>query len=328
MDLSIIIVNWNCAAYTAQCISSIRAFTRGLEYEIIVVDNASSDDSVRVLQAIPGIRLMGSPENLGFAKANNLGSQHSSGKVLLFLNPDTELNSPAINRLNTALKSSPSVGIVGCRLLNSDLSLQTSCIQPIPTILNQIMDIEVLKLRFPQIQMWGIEALFTDREGPVPVEAVCGAGLMIKREVFERVGLFSKDYFMYGEDLDLCDKVRKAGWQVCYVADVTIVHHGGQSTKKGNNAGFGDVVTRQAVYTFFEKTRGTLYARAYRASMGVASVLRLIFLGALSIVPLGRMDRASARRKWARILRWSLGLEQWAKYLNPSDGRQAAEIKN
>src|SRR5260370_16392203 len=102
MDISIIVVNWNSADYTKQCVSSIRAFTHDSEYEILVVDNASSDDSVEVLQSLPGIRLIRSPENLAFPPANNLGAQQSSGRVLLFLIPATNLLGPAINPIYTA----------------------------------------------------------------------------------------------------------------------------------------------------------------------------------------------------------------------------------
>src|SRR5260370_35580384 len=105
MDISIIVVNWNSADYTKQCVSSIRAFTHDSEYEILVVDNASSDDSGEVLQFLPDIRLIRSPENLGFAPANNLGAQQSSGPVRLFLKPDTKLVGPAINHVYTGLVS-------------------------------------------------------------------------------------------------------------------------------------------------------------------------------------------------------------------------------
>jgi glycosyltransferase involved in cell wall biosynthesis len=98
MDLSIIIVNWNSAAYTAECVSSIRAATRGLQYEIIVVDNASTDNSIETLKLLPDVTLVASSHNAGFARANNLGYQHASGKALLFLNPDTYVQDAAIDR--------------------------------------------------------------------------------------------------------------------------------------------------------------------------------------------------------------------------------------
>src|SRR6202049_4318687 len=199
MNLSVVIVNWNSAEYTISCVSSIHGQTKNLEFEIIVVDNASTDDSCRVIQErCPSVTLIRSSQNVGCARANNLGFQHSSGGILLFLNPDTEVRGPAVNLMYACLDSSADIGVLGCRLLNSDLSIQTSCIQPFPTILNQGADTELLRQRFPRLKVWGMRPLFDPDHGePVEVEAVSGACQMIRREVFEKVGLFSTDYFMY-----------------------------------------------------------------------------------------------------------------------------------
>lgn len=235
MNLSVIIVNWNSAEYTVSCVSSIEAETKNLEFEIIVVDNASTDDSCRVIQErCPKVKLIRSERNVGFARANNLGFRHSLGGILLFLNPDTELHGPAINLMFERLNSSADIGVLGCRLLNPDLSVQTSCIHRFPTILNQIADIELLRQRFPRLRLWGMRPLFlTDCGKPISVEAVSGACQMVKRDVLETVGLFSTDYFMYMEDLELCYRISQIGKKVCYLGCATIVHHGGQSSKKG-----------------------------------------------------------------------------------------------
>ena len=126
MTLSIIIVNWNSTDYLRECIASIYEWTRGVTFEIIVVDNASPDEDVDVLKIqFPDIRLLKSATNLGFAGANNYGFRCSSGEVVLFLNPDTKLISPAIDVLLKHKNDLPKAGIVGCKLLNSDLSVQT-----------------------------------------------------------------------------------------------------------------------------------------------------------------------------------------------------------
>jgi GT2 family glycosyltransferase len=315
MDISIIIVNWNSADYTTACIASIRAMLQDRQYEIVVVDNASTDDSVEVLQHAADIQLIISPANLGFAQANNVGFRKSSGGVLLFLNPDTCVQRQAISRMYSALLSSPDFGIVGCRLLNSDLSLQTSCVQAFPTILNQLTDVEALKVRFPHVRMWGMSALFQDQSGPVPVEAVSGACLMIRRDVFEKVDLFSTDYFMYCEDVDLCYKVAQAGLQVVYVADASVIHHGGQSSKKAKESSFGDVMIREAISRFLAKNRGALYARMFSHSILLAAVVRLLLLRiSPHFLVAGEQDHVfAAQRKWKSLLRWSLGRERWVQ---------------
>lgn len=320
MDLSIIIVNWHSAQYATKCIASIYAATHNLKFEILVVDNASSDDSCDVLeQTFPAIKLIRSPENIGFARANNLGFIHSSGRVLLFLNPDTELAGPAINFMVASLESSPAIGIMGCKLLNSDGSVQTSCIQPIPTVLNQVADVEWLKRRCPKLKLWGMAPLFAeDRDTPAEVEAVSGACLMVRREAFERVAFFDADYFMYMEDLDLCYKVREAGWKVCYAGRAKAIHHGGQSTKRAKENRFADVLVRECIWKFLRKTRGSSYAQFYRACMFGTAIVRLGILGLVFALPIPGTDRTSARvalNKWHGILRWSVGREKWTRHL-------------
>src|SRR5580658_7865351 len=137
MELSIVCVNWNSVAYLRECIASIYDQTQGIDLEIIVVDNASPEGGVEALKdQFQEVRIVQSRENLGFARANNLGYQHSSGKHLLFLNPDTRLAGPAINILLAHMKEIADAGIVGCKLLNSDCSVQTESIQRFPRILN------------------------------------------------------------------------------------------------------------------------------------------------------------------------------------------------
>jgi hypothetical protein len=326
MDLSIIIVNWNSAGYATQCISSIDSQTQGLQREILVVDNASTDDSCPVLQdRCPAAKLIRSPQNLGFARANNLGFQNSSGRTILFLNPDTEVRGPALNLMHDCLNSSADIGVLGCRLLNSDLTVQTSSIQPFPTILNQIADAEALRRLTPRLRFWGMQPLFASEGGsPVEVEAVSGACLMIKREVFQQVGFFSTDYFMYMEDLDLCYRVRKAGKKVCYLGAANIVHHGGQSSKKRGGEAFTGPMMRETAWRFLEKTRGPFYAALYRLAMFLVSILRLAVLGALLPIPFARLDKDSLRHslaKWHKILRWSVGLEAWTRQMGITAAR-------
>jgi N-acetylglucosaminyl-diphospho-decaprenol L-rhamnosyltransferase len=333
MNLSVVIVNWNAAEYTIPCVSSIDAHTKNLEFEIIVVDNASADDSCRVIQErCPSVKLVRSSQNVGFARANNLGFQHSAGRILLFLNPDTELHGPAINLMYACFNSSADVGVLGCRLLNPDLSVQTSCIHCFPTILNQIADTELLRQLFPRLKLWGMRPLFdTDCEKPVTVEAVSGACQMIRRDVFENIGLFSTDYFMYMEDLDLCYKVREIGRKVCYLGSATIVHHGGQSSKKRGGEDFSGPMMKESLFQFLRKSRGPFYAALYRLSVFLVSMLRVAVLAALLPIPSARIDKDSLRHslmKWHKILRWSLGLEAWTRQEGNVTGDFCPSVKS
>lgn len=302
MELSIVFVNWNSTAYLRDCLRSIYEHTAGLEFEIIVVDNASPHGDADLLkQEFDAITLIKSPVNLGFPGANNVGFRRSRGRNVLFLNPDTKVTGPAIVEMCRRLRGLPDAGIIGCKLLNGDLTVQTSCIQPFPTILNQALDTEILRRRWPKHRLWGMSALYSADTAPVRVEVISGACLMIRREVFEQVGCFSEDYFMYAEDLDLCYKVARAGFANYYIGDVTVIHYGGKSSTPSK----ATVTKWQSLLRYLVKHRGRFYAFAFRAVMSLVAALRLALLTAASWF--GRGEPAaggySTCMKWRAILK-------------------------
>lgn len=317
MDLSIIIVNWNSKDYLQKCIASILKWTNDVKYEILVIDSGSYDGTVEMLeQCYPQVRFIQSEINLGFAKANNAVFNLSSGRNILFLNPDTEFESPGIESLSHWLDSLPNAGIVGPRLLNSDGSVQTSCIQGFPTILNQLLDSDILRNAFPKSGMWGMSALFARGITPSEVDTVSGACLMIKRSVFATVRMFSTDYFMYSEDIDLCFKVREVGWKIYYIPNAVIVHHGGTSSSQSKVSAFSSVMMLESRWRFFKKTRSRWYCLFYRVAVVLGSMVRV---GVISMVwPIyelrgKRCSVGNVMEKWYPRLRWALGGEGWVK---------------
>jgi GT2 family glycosyltransferase len=313
-ELSIIFVNWNSTDYLRQSLRSVYENTQGLRLEIIIVDNASPDGRADLIKAeFPEITLIKSSENLGFARANNLGVQHSAGDFILFLNPDTRLIGPAITTMLERLKSLPGAGIVGCSLLKSDLDLYTSSVQPFPTILNQTLNWEWLKVRLPGLKLWGIAPLFSGESGASEVEMVSGACLMIKRPVLERVGLFSSEYFMYAEDLDLCYKVHELGFKTYYVKAATVVHYGGGSSQQKNASQWATIMQKKAVSLFLLKTRGPIYCSMFKVAMGMGALCRLLIITLLlplAVVIRKQQEFYLAFAKWMAILRWAAGLDQ------------------
>ncbi len=235
MTLSIIIVNWNSLGHLRKCLRSVYEHVRNLSFEVIVVDNASPESGIETLNAdFPDVLVIKSDINLGFAGANNLGFKRSSGEYVSFLNPDTELVDNAFKIMLDQSVSISDAGVIGCKLLNTDLSVQTSCIQTFPTIPNQVLDYEYLRLRWPRCSFWSIGALFSESKNPVPVEVISGACMLLKRDVFERAGMFTEDYFMYAEDLDLCFKVKALGLRNYFVGQARVIHHGSQSSNRVN----------------------------------------------------------------------------------------------
>jgi GT2 family glycosyltransferase len=324
VDLSIIIVNWNSADYLRKCLRSIYIAPCQIEFETIVIDNASFDGARQMVEnEFPATKFIETVANLGFGSANNAAFDHSTGRHVLFLNPDTEILGAGLETMVSTLDSTPAAGIVGCKLLNCDGSVQTSCIQVFPTVWNQLLDAEVLRLLFPRARLWGTGPLWKDGVSPVDVEIVSGACLMIKRSAFEQVRRFSTAYFMYGEDADLCHKVKRAGWSVKYVRNVQVLHHGGGSS--GVNQGrFCSVMMKQSLCEFIRMRQGAFHAALYRIFMAIAASFRLLLLGTAFVLTLGLFHLSAIRNaaeKWFHVLRWALGLEGWANHPLQPDQR-------
>jgi N-acetylglucosaminyl-diphospho-decaprenol L-rhamnosyltransferase len=315
-DLSIIIINWNSQAFVAQCLTSIRKNAGVLALEILLVDNASYDGCEEMVKSqFPDVIFIQSEQNLGFAGANNLAFVHSTGRNILFLNPDTEIQGFALQKLVSGLESLSDAGMVGAHLLNSDLSIQTTCITAVPAILNQTLNSDHLRKAFPKWKIWGMRALFEKNNNPVQVEAISGACMLGRRETIERVGVFSTDYFMYAEDMDLCVKLAKAGLKIYYIPDAMIVHYAGGSSSSLEEKNFSSIVLRESMVRFLKIHRGPLYAAIYRSSIVFISVLRIILLVVASPILIPRMGfrfLSRALTKWCSILLWSLGMARWS----------------
>lgn len=313
-ELSIISVNWRSVDYLRQCLTALCAGTRAIDYEFIIVNNDAADASVENLaKEFPDVRVLNSGENRGFAYANNLGVRNSAGRNILFLNPDTIIVGDAIGTMLRELDARPDAGIAGCRLLNTDLTVQTSCIQRFPSIFNQTFGVEWLRLRLPKLSFWGIRPLFEPSAEPAEVEVISGACLMIKRDVFEGVGGFSEEYFMYAEDADLCFKVRKAGFKALYVGRAAVIHHGGGSSRRNEVNEWATVMQRRAIFQFCRKTRGRTYAELYRISMGLMALCRLALVSALypfKKVIFTNWSPQATFLKWAAIFKWSIAIHE------------------
>jgi GT2 family glycosyltransferase len=309
-ELSIICVNWNSMDYLLECIGSIYEHTPEISYEVIVVDNASTQGGCeRLARQYPSVRLVKSGKNLGFAGASNLGFKQSVGTYILLLNPDTRLVGPAINTMLYQLKRVDDAGIIGCKLLNSDLSVSTSSIQTFPTILNQVLMAECLRVRYPNCPLWNIGPLFSAKVCPVRVDVISGACMMLKRNVYEQVGMLDEDYFMYAEDIDLNYKVRKLGLYSYYVGEAQIIHHGGRCSSRQETSLWPTMMTHRAMLRFYRKNRGRVYETGYRVAIGIAAFMRVIVLAIM--LPFG--DRARIRwavSRWSMIFRLACGIEQ------------------
>lgn len=239
IDISVIIVNYNVKELLEQCIKSIFAAAGRLSVEVIVVDNNSFDGSAEFIRqkfpGKPGLKIIESPVNLGFAKANNLGAKEAKGEYLLILNPDTILQEDTLDRSLEYYKAGKDIGALTCKLILPNGKLDLACRRSFPTPGVAVFRILGLSRIFPKSRLFGKYNLtYLDENDTYEVDAIVGAFMLIKKDVYEKVKGFDEDYFMYGEDLDLCFRIKKAGYRIIYFPETSIIHYKGESTKKSS----------------------------------------------------------------------------------------------
>lgn len=223
LDLSIIIVNYNTKKLVIDCVKSIKQSKPTISWEIIIVDNGSRDDSIDVLKKIESkrVKVLSNINNLGFAKANNRGIRNSRGKHILLLNSDTLAKKEALDELFAFAENNEDAGVVGSKLLNPDRTTQNSVFYP-PTAARAIK-----QFWFGKKGYYG--QYYPKTKKPVAVYAVVGAAFLITHRAKKKVGMLDERYFMFFEDIDYCDRVRKNGLKVYYLPTSKVVHYLGKS---------------------------------------------------------------------------------------------------
>jgi GT2 family glycosyltransferase len=272
--LSIALVNWNTRELLDQCLSSIYRSTHDIDYEVIVVDNASEDGSTDMLaERHPGVMVIPSKINMGFAAGCNLAFKHSNGRYFLLLNTDTIVRDGALDSMVAFMDRRPDAGAVGCKLLNPDGSLQRSC-SIFPSPATELFDALYLSKLFPRSRLFGAYAMSHWGFDEVREVDFAGGGcLMGRRSAIEEVGLLDEGYFMYTEEADFCCRLWQRGWKVYYTPDAEVVHLGGQSSKK-----FGSDILLNLYYSrhrFVRKFRGASAARAMGFVIALGAAARL-----------------------------------------------------
>ena len=232
MDLSIIILNYNTCAHLRVCLQTLLA-EHLADTELLVVDNASTDGSAdMVATEFPDVRLIRSPRNGGFAYGNNQALRLARGETVLLLNPDTLMPRGGVQALVDVLRTHPEAGIIGPKLLRPDGSMHLACRRSFPTPRVAFYRISGLSRLLPKSARLGRYNLtFVDADQPIEVDSVCGACLLVRRAVIERIGLLDERFFMYGEDLDWCLRARQAGWTVRYEPSVVVQHQHGAASR-------------------------------------------------------------------------------------------------
>lgn len=245
---SVVIVTFNSAKTIKSCLFSVDELK---DVEVIVVDNDSSENTIEEIKKFQKVKLIENRENLGFGKANNLGVKNSNGENIFFLNPDCVVEKDTVKILTDFLADNKDVAVVGPKLLNSDGSLQKE-ISPFPTFLSEIMVLLRLhrltffqKLVYPNYDYSKIQE----------AEHLIGAALLVRKNIFEDLGGFDENFFLWFEETDLLKRIKKSGYKVVYFPGTSVTHSLGQSTRRVNFLKKQTIWDKSLIY-YFRKHKG------------------------------------------------------------------------
>ncbi len=285
-DLSVLIVSWNVVGLLSRCLASIEAQSQPSAWpqvrrllssedqvdatlEVIVVDNASADGTVTQLrQHFPWVQVLSNRDNAGFSRGNNQAMARSRGRWLLFLNPDTEAQPGSLGALLHFMQAHPRAGVIGPRLYYPDGSVQSSR-RRFPSVMTTFWESTLLEQWWPH-NPWARRYRLQDVSdaGVQEVDWLVGACLLIPRAVMQQVGGWDEGFFMYSEELDLCRRIKQAGWQVIFTPEAAVIHHEGKSSEQ--------IVAARHLRFQASKIR---YVRKYHGRPAAAA-LRLFLLAA------------------------------------------------
>jgi N-acetylglucosaminyl-diphospho-decaprenol L-rhamnosyltransferase len=279
-ELSIVIVNYNTRELLRACLLSIQRSEAPPPFELFVVDNASTDDSARMVASeFPDVQLIESGINGGYARANNLAIQRSRGRYLLLLNPDTELPPSALRAMVEFMEAHPEAGAAGPKLVRLDGSLDLACRRSFPSPEVSFYRMLGLSAMFPRSRRFGRYNLtYLDPDEPAEVDSVVGAFMIVRAEAASQAGLLDEAFFMYGEDLDWAYRIKSRGWKVLYNPGVVVLHHKGASSRRRSQRTI--VEFYRAMHVFYRKhyametnrLLGALIVAAIWAKCGISLV--------------------------------------------------------
>ena len=270
-EISIIIVSFNTCKLLRECLSSLLQVTLGVSHEIIVIDNASVDQSAEmVAKEFPSVRLINSSINLGFGAANNAACKIARGNFILLLNSDAFLYPDALQTALKQLQKNQNIGLGGARLVGKDGSWQPSA-RLFPSLLNSFLEISGLADKYPKSPFFGrYNRTWAPPSESAEVDWVPGAFVLIPRPIWEKVEGFDERFFFYCEEVDLCKRVKAAGHSICYWGDVFVTHLGGESTKNINTATLSknrqlELWRMRSTFLYYRKHHGWLGAYSIKA---------------------------------------------------------------
>jgi len=302
--VTVVIVTRNTSALVCAAVQSVMESADTLAKEIVVVDNASTDDTAdAIAKNFPEVHFIRSEKNLGFAKANNLGAGNSRAEFILLLNSDARLKPDSLQKAVDWLRSNPRSGVAGAQLLNPDGSRQNS-IANFPTLATELLNKSLLRRLFPA-RFPGKEQRFT---APVPVETVIGAFMLIRGSLWRQLGGLDERYFFFLEETDFCLRAKKAGFAVVHLPQVEVWHHQGQSAKQVPLP--ARIEYWRSRYQYFELHHSPAVQRALRWGLQ----LKLWTNGATAA-----LLKSAGSEKWRNAWQVNAALRQWHRHHCPPE---------
>ena len=281
-DMSIVLVCWNNKDYLEPCLDSLYQGDLKSSFDVIVVDNGSTDGSQKMLaENFPQVGLIQNVGNEGLGKASNQGIEATNGRHVLLLNNDTIVNGPSLDAMVEFMEATPSAGAVGGRLLNDDGSDQ-SCYNNFSTLREEFL----IATRLGELLWEGYPGIVNDHQTK-QVDWMTSACLLLRREALDQVGLLDEEYFIYGDETDIQFRLQQAGWLAYYLPNASTIHYGGRSMNRWSR--------RKMVYRgqllFYNKNYGSFRTTILRLMLGGLSLLKLLPWGVAHLIP-GQRDRA------------------------------------
>lgn len=276
MNISVIYINWNSSEDVITSMASVQRWSQNQDYEFIVVDNASHADISRLERS--DVTLIRNSANLGFAAGCNIGARKARGNFLLFLNPDTVLLNDVLGGLVSFLNAHPEAGAAGPMTLETNGSIHYGAARALPDLSNEFLEHSTLTFKFPRSRLLGKPYYsYWDHQSSRPVGTLLGACMMVRRKAFEALGGFDERFFLYFEEVDLCKRMHRTGWQIWYVHTARLLHEGHKSiTREYGSVDALFLVYFESAEKYFKKHHGRLYAYLWRLMLAGIYLARFL----------------------------------------------------
>ena len=275
LDVSIIVVNWNARGLLARCLQCVASTVKQISYEVIVVDNGSSDGSQEMVKRdFPQVRLIENEKNVGFATANNQGMAIAQGRYVLLLNSDAFVNEGTLDTMVAFMDEHPDAGMAACKLLYEDGTVQPSA-SHFPSLETEFYTAVGLEKLFPTSRVFGkYQMRYWDHNDMREVDVILGAFMLVRREAIDQVGMMDPSFFMYSEEVDWCYRFKKAGWKIYSTPETDAVHIWGGTSQQVRAEMMVQLYLSRV--KFFRKHYGRLSANVLKLILGLNFVMRVV----------------------------------------------------